>query len=125
MLLRQLRAALDLDSTSPESRPVAPSRFALLRRVRSSLDLGPASPESRRAAARLLPLLAPLGLVATLAPLLGRQAKVATSGWVPPGSILDLWRHEPRTHPCFWHLSPIGNPPSGPTVVRARGIRGG
>ncbi len=78
MLLRQLRAALDLDSTSPESLPAAPSRFALLRRVRSALDLDPARAESRRASARLLPLLGPLVLVATLAPLLGRQAGVAT-----------------------------------------------
>ena len=50
----------------------------LLRRLRAALDLGPATAESRRAVARLLPLLGPLVLVATLAPGLGRQAGVAT-----------------------------------------------
>ena len=78
MLLRRLTAALDLDATAPESRPAASGRFALLRRARSALDLAPATPESRRSEARLLPLLGPLVLVATLAPLLGRQAGVAT-----------------------------------------------
>ena len=78
MLLRRLRAALDLDSTGPESRPVAPSRFALVRRVRAALDLDAVTPESRRASARLLPLLGPLVLTATLAPVLGQQARVAT-----------------------------------------------
>ena len=78
MLLRRLRAALGLDSTGPESRPAATSRFALLRRVQSALDLGPATAESRRAVALLLPLLGPLVLVATLAPVLGRQTGVAT-----------------------------------------------
>ena len=58
MLLRRQRAALDLDSTSPESQPTT-SRFARLRRVRSSLDLDAAKPESRRASARLLPLVGP------------------------------------------------------------------
>ena len=80
MLLRRLRAALGLDSTGPEPQPVAPSRFALLRRVRSALDLGPATAESRRAVALLLPLLGPLVLVATLTPLLGRQAGLPT--WI-------------------------------------------
>ena len=49
-----------------------------LRRLRAALDLGPAPPESRRAVARLLPLLGPLVLVATLAPILGQQAGVPT-----------------------------------------------
>ena len=78
MLLRRLRAFLDLDSTSQELRPGAPSRFALLRRVRAALDLGPATPEARPASAPLLPLLGPLVLASTLAPVLGRQAGVAT-----------------------------------------------
>ncbi len=78
MLLRRLRGALDLDSTLSEFRPIARSRFAFLRRARTALDLGPAAPESRRASTRLLPLLGPLVLVATLAPVLGRQARVAT-----------------------------------------------
>ena len=78
MLLRRLRAAIDLDATGPEPQPVAPSRFALVRRVRSALDLCPATPESRRASARLLPLFGPLVLAATLAPVLGRQAGLAT-----------------------------------------------
>ncbi len=78
MLLRRLRAALDLDSTGPESLPAAPSRFGLLRRARSALDLGPTTPESRCLSARLLPLVGPLVLVATLAPVLGQQARVAT-----------------------------------------------
>ena len=54
------------------------ARTMLLRRLRAALDLGPASPESRRAVALLLPLLGPLVLAATLAPVLGRQAGVAT-----------------------------------------------
>ena len=78
MFLRRLRAALGLDSTGPESLPAATSRFALLRRVQAAFDLGPATPESRRAVALLLPLLGPLVLAATLAPVLGRQAGVAT-----------------------------------------------
>ena len=78
MLLRRLTAALDLDATAPESRPAASGRFALLRRARSALDLAPATPESRRASARLLPLFGPLVLAATLAPVLGRQAGLAT-----------------------------------------------
>lgn len=49
-----------------------------LRRVRSVLDLGPAPPESRRTVALLLPLLGPLVVLAALAPLVGRQAGVAT-----------------------------------------------
>ena len=77
MLLRRQRAALDLDSTSPESQPTT-SRFARLRRVRSSLDLDAAKPESRRASARLLPLVGPLVLAAALAPVPGRKAGVAT-----------------------------------------------
>ena len=64
MLLRRLRAALDLDAMAPESRPAAPSRLALLRRVRSAVDLDPVTPESRRASARMIPLLGPLVLVA-------------------------------------------------------------
>ena len=50
----------------------------LLRRLRAALDLDSTGPESRRAVARLLPLLGPLVLAATLAPVLGRQAGVAT-----------------------------------------------
>jgi hypothetical protein len=72
VLLCRLRATLDLDATAPESRPTA-SRFALLRRARSALDLGPVTP-----APRLLPLLGPLVLAATLAPVLGQQAGVKT-----------------------------------------------
>ncbi len=49
-----------------------------LRRLRTALDLDPATAKSRGAAARTLPLLGPLVLVATLAPLLGEHAGVAT-----------------------------------------------
>ena len=52
----------------------------VLRRLRAALDLGPTAPEARRAAAQLLPLLGPLVLVATLTPLLGRQAGLPT--WI-------------------------------------------
>ena len=78
MLLRRLMAALDLDATGTDLRPATPSRFALLRRAKSALDLGPTAAVSRRASARLLPLLGPLVLAATMAPLVGRQAGMAT-----------------------------------------------
>ena len=78
MLLRRLRAALDLDATAPEPPPAASGRSLFLCRVRSALDLDAVTPETRRASARLLPLFGPLVLVATLTPLLGQQARVAT-----------------------------------------------
>jgi formate hydrogenlyase subunit 3/multisubunit Na+/H+ antiporter MnhD subunit len=51
-----------------------------LRRPRSALALDSTTPESRRGSTLLLPILGPLVLAATLAPILGQQARMAT--WI-------------------------------------------